>query len=128
MLNENPPSPVFCKTNPDKTRTPVELLISSDVFPPRSRPTREGPPHVHHPQAGRAVFPGPQRGQRLVHALPGILPARPALLHHRHAAGAPQPGDERRGHHAGEAGHRGPGAAHPEGNQGGGEAFFIVRH
>lgn len=108
-------------TKPKARHTPVERVFTLPalyVVPPRSRSTREGPPDVHHPQTGRPVFPGPQRGERIVHPFPGIVSARPSFLHHCHTTGAPQPGDERGGHHTGEAGHRRPGAAHPEGNQG----------
>lgn len=80
-----------------------------------SRSTREGTPDVHHPQTGRPVFPGPQRGERILHPFPWILSARASLLHHGHEAGATQPGDELSGHHVREASHRGSGAAHPEG-------------
>lgn len=94
--------------------SPAEIMLSLTV-PPHSRSTREGAPDVHHPQTGRPVFPGPQRGKWIVDPFPGILSARPSIFHHGHAAGASQPGDERSGHHAGEASHRGSGPAHTEG-------------
>ena len=86
-------------------------------MPFHSRAAREGAPDVHHPQTGRPIFPGPQRGERIVDPFPGILSAGPSLLHHGHATGASQPGDERSRHNAGETGHRGSGTAHPEGTQ-----------
>lgn len=94
--------------------TPAEIMLSITV-PLHSRSTREGAPDVHHPQTGRPVFPGPQRGKRIIDPFPGILSARPSIFHHGHATGASQPGDERSGHHAGEASHRGSGSAHTEG-------------
>lgn len=98
--------------------TPAEgiplLCVPAVSF--HSRSTREGAPDVHHPQTGRPIFPGTQRGERVIDPFPGILSARPSLLHHGHATGASQPGDEHSSHNTGETSHRGSGTAHPKGN------------